>query len=78
MRKQSILILHFLFFVLNDVNVEVIFLVSKIMDNANGASSELLGINSKNPIDSQPDYLMDALYPTNTIVDKSFLNKWTN
>lgn len=55
-----------------------IFLVSKIIDNADGALSESIGISCKDFIESQPDFLIDFLYSKSKIVDTRFLDNWAN
>ena len=55
-----------------------IFLVSKIIANADGALSESLGISCKDFIESRPDFLIDFLYSKGEIVDKHFFDKWAN
>jgi hypothetical protein len=55
-----------------------IFLVSKIIDKADGALSESLGVSCKDFIESHPDFLIDFLYSKSTIVDKRFLGNWAN
>jgi hypothetical protein len=53
-----------------------IFLVSRIIDKADGALSEYLGVSCKTFVESHPDFLLDFLYSRNTIVDKRFFEKW--
>jgi len=55
-----------------------IYLVSKILDKADGALSEYLGISCKEFIESHPDFLIDFLYSKSNIVDKRFLGNWAN
>lgn len=53
-----------------------IFLVSKIIDKADGALSESLGISCKEFLELYPNFLIEFLYSKNTIVEKLFFNKW--
>ena len=55
-----------------------IFLVSKIIDKADGALSESLGVSCKEFIESHPDFLIDFLYSKTKTVDKRFLDNWAN
>lgn len=55
-----------------------IFLVSRIMDKADGALSESLGVSCKDFIEIHPDFLMDFLYSKSKIADKRFLNNWAH
>jgi hypothetical protein len=53
-----------------------IFLVSKIIDNSDGALSESLSTSCKNFIELHPDFLIDFLFSKNKIVEKRFTEKW--
>jgi hypothetical protein len=55
-----------------------ILLVSKIIEKADGALSESLGVKCKEFIELNPDFLIDFLYSKSTNVDKSFLGNWAN
>jgi len=55
-----------------------ILVVSKIIDKADGALSESLGISCKNFIESHPDFLLEFLYSKNALVDKKFIDDWVN
>ena len=53
-----------------------ILLISKIINKADGALSESLGVSCKEFIESKPDFLIDFLYSKSTTVDKRFLDNW--
>ena len=53
-----------------------IFLVSKIIDSADGALAETLGENCQELIESNSDFLIDFLYSKNKIVEKHFIDNW--
>ena len=55
-----------------------ILVVSKIIDQADGALSESLGISCKDFIESQPNYLIDFLYSKNKLNEKRFLGNWAH
>ena len=60
----------------NTIRPFYIFLISKIIDKADGALSESLGISCKEFIESKPDFLIGFLYSQNKIVDKRFPDNW--
>jgi len=53
-----------------------IFLVSKIINKADGALSELLGAGCKDFVELHPDFLIDFLDSKSTLVDKRFFDNW--
>lgn len=54
-----------------------IFLVSKIMNKADGALSESIGASCKKFIESNPDFLIDFLNSKSKLIENDFLDNWT-
>ncbi|MFT3912110.1 MAG: hypothetical protein QM737_21975 [Ferruginibacter sp.] len=55
-----------------------IYLVSKIIHKADGALSEVAGLNCKEFVEKNPDYLIEFLASSNTKADKKFFDHWAN
>lgn len=55
-----------------------IFLVSKMIEKADGVLSESLGHSCKNFIELHPDFLIDFLFSKNEIIEKIFIENWAN
>lgn len=55
-----------------------IYLVSTMLDKADGALSEELGNKCKEFIEQYPDRLIDFLYSDSKLVDKKFTDNWAN
>jgi hypothetical protein len=53
-----------------------IYLVSKMLDKADGTMSEELGNKCKEFVEQYPDHLIDFLYSDNPMVDKRFIDNW--
>ncbi len=55
-----------------------ILVVSKMLDKADGALSESLGVSCKKFIESNPDFLIAFLYSKNSVVTSNFIDNWAN
>lgn len=62
----------------NDTRPFYLFLVSKMMNEADGALSEGLGNSIKEYFETRPDNVLDFLFSNSKIVTTQFKNNWAN